>query len=53
MINNNLGNYLVKSKYGKVLQTALYQQNYVFSVLNGRVSTLETPPGCATAQAII
>ena len=29
MINNNLSDYLVKSKYGKVLQTALYQQNYV------------------------
>ena len=29
VINNNLSDYLVKSKYGKVLPTALYQQNYV------------------------
>ena len=29
VINNNLSDYLVKSKYGKVLQTVLYQQNYV------------------------
>ena len=25
---NNLGDYLVKGKFSKVLQTALYQQNY-------------------------
>ena len=29
VINNNLSDYLVKNKYGKVLQTALYQQNFV------------------------
>ena len=29
MINNNLSDYLVQSKYSEVLQTALYQQNYV------------------------
>ena len=28
-INNNESDYLVQSKYTKVLQTALYQQNYV------------------------
>ena len=28
-INNNLRDYLVKSNHSKVLQTALYQQNYV------------------------
>ena len=27
VIDNNLGDYLVKSRYGKVLQTVLYQQN--------------------------
>ena len=29
VININLSDYLVKSKYGKVLQTALDKQNYV------------------------
>ena len=29
VIKNNLSVYLMKSKYSKVLQTALYQQNYV------------------------
>ena len=29
MINNNLSDHLVISKYSKVLQTVLYQQNYV------------------------
>ena len=31
MINNNLNDYLVKSKYSKVSETALYQQNYDLS----------------------
>ena len=29
VINNNLSDYLEKGKYSKVLQTALYKQNYV------------------------
>ena len=46
-INNNLRDYLVKSKYGKMLQTALDQQIYVvFWVPKGGVSTPKTPP-CA------
>ena len=50
MINNNLSDYLVKSKYGKVLQTALYQQNYVvlFEFEKGGVQPPNPPPGCAT-----
>ena len=28
VINNNLSDYLEKGKYNKVLQTALYKQNY-------------------------
>ena len=45
----------VESKYSKVLQTALYQQNMLlFEFQNGRCSTPETPPppGCATASRV-
>ena len=49
MINNNLSDYLVKSKHGKVLQTALNQQNYVvFLVQKGGGLTPQKPPGCTT-----
>ena len=36
MINNNLSDYLVTSKYSKVLATALYQQNYVIFLSSKR-----------------
>ena len=43
--HNNLSDCLVKSKYGKVVQTALYQQNYVvFEFQTGGISTPETSP---------
>ena len=46
MINNNLSDYLVKTKYGKVLQTALCQQNHVVFLSSKRgVSTPESPLG--------
>ena len=45
VINNNLSNYLVKSKYGKVLQTALSQQNYVeFEFQKGGFRPLKPHP---------
>ena len=43
MINNTLSDCLVKSKYGKVLQTALYQQNYVAFKFQKEVRP-STPP---------
>ena len=40
----------MKSKYGKVLQTALYQQNYgIFLVPKGEFDP-RNPPGRATGQ---
>ena len=53
VINNNLNDYLVKSKCGKVLQTALYQQNYVVFLSSKRgvgVRPRNLPPGCATGN---
>ena len=45
MINNNVNDYPVKSKYSRVVETALYQQNYVvFWILKGGVLTPKTPP---------
>ena len=53
VINNNLSDNLVKSNYGKVLQTALYQQNFVdfLSSKRGGGGNFDprTPPWCATA----
>ena len=44
VINNNLRDYVVKSKHGKELQTAIYQQNYVvFRVPKRGVRPPETP----------
>ena len=63
--HNNLSDYLVKSKYGKVVQTALYQQNYVvFEFQTGGISTPETSlldaplaqnfvPRCSTMTRVI
>ena len=48
---NNLSDYLVKSKYGKVLQTALYNKIRLFlSSKGGRGFDPQNPPlpGCAT-----
>ena len=48
-MNNNFTDFLVKSKYGNVLQTVLYQENNVFFEFQKGASTPETPlPGCAT-----
>ena len=46
MINKKLRDYLVKSKYGKVLQTVLYQQNYVVFLCFKRGGSFDprTPP---------
>ena len=47
MTSNNLSKYLVKSKYSKVLQTALYQQNYAvffFDFQKGRGVRPPKPP---------
>ena len=45
MVNDNLSDYLVKSKYSKVLQTGLYQQKYVaFCVPKGGGLTPDPPP---------
>ena len=50
MINNNLSDYLVKSKYNKVLQTALYQQKYVSLSSKRGGFDPQTPPKCATVK---
>ena len=52
MINNNLSDYLAKDKYGKVLQAALYEQNYVVFLSSKREGGFDprNPPGCATDQ---
>ena len=44
MINNNLSDYLVKSKYGKVLQTVLYHQNRLFFEFQKGGFDPRTPP---------
>ena len=45
-INNTLSDYLVKSKYGKVLQTVLYQQICCFlSSKRGEFRPLKPPLG--------
>ena len=53
MIDSNLNDYLVKSKYSKVFETALYQQNYaVFVVPKRGVLTPNPPPhGCTIVVA--
>ena len=51
MINNNLRDYLVKSKYSKMLQTARYQQNFLSS--KGSGFNPQTFPGCATLSKAI
>ena len=49
MISNNLSDYLVRSKYSKVLQTALYQHSMLFfEFQKGGKADPQTPPGCAT-----
>ena len=50
MINSNLSDYLVKSKYSRVLQTALlYQQNMlILSSKRGGFEPRKPPLGCTT-----
>ena len=48
VINNNLSDCLVKSKYGKVLQTALYQQSYVVFLFSKRGVDPRYLPRCTT-----
>ena len=53
VINNNLNDYFVKSNNSKVLQTALYQQNYVaFRIPKEEEGGFRPPnlPGCATGS---
>ena len=52
-INNNYSDYLIQSKYSKVLQTALHHQNYVAFLSTKRKGIRPPKPplaGCATAS---
>ena len=54
VINYCLMDYVVKSKYSKVLQTALYQQNYVvFLVPKGRGFDPRAPLGVLPVTCIV